>query len=672
MECETRLWKDSVDELREFMRIFFVATIAIFGKRVMEWQNTGVNLGWSYWINCSSVIVMITALLTTYIAMKRKVIQIDDFEYNPDADQICLLSNDATNRGKLLLDAVIYNQTDIMLTLLRSGADPNMKVNDTTPLEEAATKGYGEATKYLLEAGAEVSREILAQSIGEARQDYTTVDLIKEQIYHAFSDVIENGQLILRDDLFLNATDLSEEKLSFIRDIMVECGESYPEYGETLPGSWMSLHEAMRTLKGKGQKIAMLGQIHELNKQLKRPMASDELNVCLLFFHEIGYILYFAENALRGTIILDPKVMIDAMKCIITCQDFVSIFWGSSEWKMMVQEGKVLRSYIEKVWKNVRKKEPFHKYRQHLLMTMEKLDLICTPKVYDDSAREEQESFYYIPCMVQKTVEMEDIMQSENAVSFTYNFEEVLPPAVYHRLVASCLSLWQVYENHIYHDLIILRSGNFHLLQLKRDIKTVVVTLQHLRGLSDIDINFCRVIKRFISETIDYNLGTYITIKGMNLYKVEFNQSARSYMLFTNEMETKNGNEETCPPSCRGPLVDGMENEVSEMCLMRIACSLNMEQLHPLAANLLGSVAFLTEAEEDFPEFRQKDLAFFILHKWKNILVERRSKPTMRILSDHFADADLSPHILCKVCECCTGRLSIQKDNCILDKNINL
>lgn len=122
---------------------------------------------------------------------------------------------------------------------------------------------------------------------------------------------------------------MSEEKLTQIRDIMIEFGELYPEYGETIPASWMSLHEAICRLKREGQKIATLEEIHHLNKQLNHPMAADELKLSLLFFHEIGYILYFADITLQSFIILDPKVVIDAMKCIITCPHFMSKIWGS-------------------------------------------------------------------------------------------------------------------------------------------------------------------------------------------------------------------------------------------------------------------------------------------------------------------------------------------------------
>ena len=350
--------------------------------------------------------------------------------------------------------------------------------------------------------------------------------IIKNTIIQNFKTLVDSSQLVVRDDLFLNALDLSGESLGTLRKVIVELGETYPEYGEKIPKHWMKLQEEIIGLKDNGERIISLDRLKQINRALETALSEGELELFLSFMHNVGYLLHFKDAGLENMVILDPKLVIDAMKCFITCRKFTFDIWGRWRWNKMVSTGRIEKAHIIEMW-GKRSNELFVDNEEFLLGVMEKLDLITCPKVYD-KGQDVLESFYLVPSMIKETAQNRQKIQTNNVEVF-FKFHEILPPAVFNRLVCSCLSLWPVHAGGLYDGYVELESGLNHLLVIRRDFKKITVSFNHKTSADDIDINLCRCVKQYICQAIKRIVSLYDTTssEGEELYTLEYNENAR-------------------------------------------------------------------------------------------------------------------------------------------------
>ena len=358
-------------------------------------------------------------------------------------------------------------------------------------------------------------------------QGTADIKTIKSTILEKFKTLIDSSQLIMRDDLFLNARDLSPEARDTLRKVIVEYGETYPDYGKNMPKHWMELLETLFQMKTNGQRIISLECLIDVNAGLKNPLRKEELELFLTFMHNAGYLLHFKDAGLQNMVILDPKLIIDAMKCFITCRKFSFDIWGGRRWNKMVSTGKIEKSHIINMWVK-RNKELYFENKEFLLGVMEKLDLITCPKIYD-KGQDVIASFYLVPSMIKETAQNRQRIRT-NDVEVFFKFHDILPPAVFNRLVCSCLSLWPVHKGRLYDGYVELESGLNHLLIIRRDFKTIEVSFIHKTSPDDIDVNLCRSIKQYIRQAILRIVSLYdnaFSDGEGELYTLDYNDNAR-------------------------------------------------------------------------------------------------------------------------------------------------
>ena len=359
-------------------------------------------------------------------------------------------------------------------------------------------------------------------------QSDSDIERIKDSIVEKFKELLDSSQLIFRDDLFLNTRDLSPKARATLQKLIIELGETYPDYGEKMPKHWMDLQEKLFQLKQRGQRIISLSCLRDCNSELDNPLSDGELKVFLSFMHNAGYLLYFKGAGLEEMVVLDPKLIIDAMKCFITCRRFAVDVWGRKEWENMVTSGKMNESHIIEVWRK-RNKSLFYDNREFLFRVMEKLDLITRPTIYD-KGNHIIAGFYYVPSMV-KAVAQEESQLINSAVGVSFRFIDVLQPAVVNKLICSCLSLWPVHNNKLFDGYVELESGLNHLLVIRRQFKEITLSFIHKTSPDDIDMNLCRSIKQYIRKSITRIVALYDNASSDDreeLFNLEYNEFARS------------------------------------------------------------------------------------------------------------------------------------------------
>ena len=144
---------------------------------------------------------------------------------------------------------------------------------------------------------------------------------------------------------------------------------------------------------------------------------------------------------------------------------------------------------------------------------MRELDLLCLPKVYDKDGYEIEQTAYFVPCMVKDShpsnLSTLTRISSGEALHMRFEFADILPPAIYNRLVCTSLSLWQVHEGQLYDGYTALQSGSRHLFVIQRESQAITVSFLHNKGPSNVDMNLCRAVRLYFHQTIQRILSTY-------------------------------------------------------------------------------------------------------------------------------------------------------------------
>ena len=329
--------------------------------------------------------------------------------------------------------------------------------------------------------------------------------------------------MIVEDDFFVKAKELDATALTKIRSAILKYGMAYPNFGEVVPKTWRDLHIKLDELRATGTKIVPYKDIQCINKNLASPLEEEELRVFITFLHDMGYCLHFDGGKLGNYVIIEPKWIIDAMKVFVTCDRFGLRFWKRFEWWQMRSSGQVKENYILQQWRS-RDKEAFHEFKEYLLLVLEKLDILCRAKLYGRSGEDVNADFFTVPCMVNSAIPDSELLR-QPTVGMVYTFSSVVPVAIYNRLVCACLSLWPVYDGHIYSGLVILKSGQYHCIVLQMKEGKLLVSFRHMESLQKVDIYLCRTVRQFVNTALTDIIKTYASGR-RSLFEINYNQEA--------------------------------------------------------------------------------------------------------------------------------------------------
>ncbi|XP_060604987.1 uncharacterized protein LOC132757658 [Ruditapes philippinarum] len=190
-------------------------------------------------------------------------------------------------------------------------------------------------------------------------------------------------------------------------------------------------------------------RLHDLNSTLPVPIErEEELELFLRFHHESGNILYYSDDKLSDTIVLDPQWLIDAFKSLITAKMFCcrkpNIF---KKWIQFDQSAILTRELVDAIWKQD-ESSTFKEYDELLLEYLEKLGFISKPRQQSDEIGEI--NYYFAPCVL-KTSPPEDLLvcsdcknrRSTSVLCFTTT-SGFLPTAVFNKLLAACIDKWPI------------------------------------------------------------------------------------------------------------------------------------------------------------------------------------------------------------------------------------
>lgn len=192
----------------------------------------------------------------------------------------------------------------------------------------------------------------------------------------------------------------------------------------------------------KPRKIISKGFFSNVNEQLTN---NDSLiTEMLLFLHRIGTLLYFNENSLNETIILDIPWFFEAFKLII------AHFMNKSDTEQLQNTGNLDDKDLKLIWENSENKE-YILHMPEILQCMEHLGLLAICNT--ESSNEGQGQWYYIPSMNKRKYENNDGTVTKSSIlCFEFDEKGQTPSFLFNRLVIKCMKIpeWSIFEHRLY------------------------------------------------------------------------------------------------------------------------------------------------------------------------------------------------------------------------------
>ncbi|OWF42432.1 serine/threonine-protein kinase pats1 [Mizuhopecten yessoensis] len=311
-----------------------------------------------------------------------------------------------------------------------------------------------------------------------------------------------------------------ELEIGNLRQKIVDLASKQAYWGEKIPAKWITLEKALMEKKIEGVNIMSYDNVVELDKSTGVPIDDQEkIDLFLRFQHAKGNMIYFNEDCLRNYIVLNPQWLIDAFKCIITAQQFCTKNPALvKHWKALDKTGKLYLGMVDEIF---RREEKFCRHKKHILGLMERLHIISHHVVdKDDDKSNTSEEFYFVPSLLKDKVtecEIENYVKGTNGTPYLcYVFENnFLPTAVFHRLIAACLSEYTVAKQESKFlifcgcGIFDLNGGLTRLVVAFYDSVIQIGLFRLSEGGFAPETSTCLSVRQFVTETLERVLGRY-------------------------------------------------------------------------------------------------------------------------------------------------------------------
>lgn len=199
--------------------------------------------------------------------------------------------------------------------------------------------------------------------------------------------------------------------------------------------------------KEKEQKIISRKSLLMWNASLKNDLHMNDVEISkmLLFFHRVGMLLYFDEDNLKETIILDIQWFSNAFKCIIAYHvdqkdsDVDRVYFRNT--------GELDDNKLEELWKR-KENEGYIKHKEKILPYMEQLGLLAICNTESPDTKEIR-TWYYIPSMNNRPYGINDDEFSKSSIlCFQLVDKGQLPVFVFYRAIVKCMKIpeWSIFK----------------------------------------------------------------------------------------------------------------------------------------------------------------------------------------------------------------------------------
>lgn len=244
----------------------------------------------------------------------------------------------------------------------------------------------------------------------------------------------------LRKIYFVSNTEDNEDVFEEIRQCISSQAMNMRDWGKHCPLKWLLFQQVLGKLKDTNVNISKTKTLLEIAKHENICINQDEdVKQCLQYCHDIGTVVYFNEENLKDYVILDPKWLVNAFRCLVS-DKIGDVILASDDWQTLRETGELTDLLISGLFR----KEPKLKFlenKTHLIEVMKRFDIIVNLK---------NSVALYMPCMM-KSCSFEEFRnnfidgnQNIFRTSWLCVEFEFLPPAFFNHTLAWYIKQYSV------------------------------------------------------------------------------------------------------------------------------------------------------------------------------------------------------------------------------------
>ncbi|CAG2210854.1 unnamed protein product [Mytilus edulis] len=508
------------------------------------------------------------------------------------------------------------------------------------------------------------------------------------EIYKMFHKTPLMQQLVIDDEIFVNAKDKYDPEMAKIKAAIISESERQPTWGEPLPKCFIPLELEFASLIKRNIPLITMEHLQKINSlQPIRSLTESELKVFLKFQHAIGKVLYFDEHRLDRHVILSPTHLIDAFKSIVTDKSFCQ---GDKEreelWDVMGKKGVVSKQVIQQIWKK-KKYRTFYNDKDYLLNVMTHLDILVEPKRYDLDHNRIPADFYYIASMVRAKddsgyLKSAGIANRSIAIAFQSS-SLMIPPALSFRFISYCLYVWAVKTyGESKNDMLFHKSGVFTLdpsldISITCEDDMIIARLVHARTHTLISRDMAYSIIACLTSALEKISQLYIRTSSVSSHisdaafvtRICCNSPDNPCIIDVRQLENisniwicpshgiehniniitswfKRKGDDKCEPDCPVTTEEFLKEIPSDLHLSRLSLLYNRDEIRQLATHLgLTYAEWENVCDQESQSDEPEKLKFEILRKCRN-----KFSLTFKSIKDATVYAKIqNPHTICKV-----------------------
>ncbi|CAC5371715.1 unnamed protein product [Mytilus coruscus] len=244
----------------------------------------------------------------------------------------------------------------------------------------------------------------------------------------------------LRNIYFVSNTEDDDNVFEEIRNDISRHAMDMKDWGIDCPLKWLLFQQVLGKLSESGVPISTTMELSKIAKHDDIGITNNyEFKQCLQYCHDNGTVIYFEEESLQDHVILDPKWLVDAFRCLVT-DKIANIIKVSDDWQNLTETGELTDKLISDLFK----KEPnlkFFENKTHLIEVMKRFDIIVDLK---------NSNALYMPCMM-KSCSFEKFRtqifvgsQARHRTSWFCLDFEFLPPAFFNHILVWYIKRYSV------------------------------------------------------------------------------------------------------------------------------------------------------------------------------------------------------------------------------------
>lgn len=207
-----------------------------------------------------------------------------------------------------------------------------------------------------------------------------------------------------------------------------------------------AIFERYLLIKKKENKIMKRGQLLAFNETVLKEnrIHDDEITELLKFLNKAGSILFFEEERLKDTIILDFQWFLDAFKSIINYH--IELTRPSDETRVHFEStGELEDNELTKIWTKCPNGEEYVNNKEDIVPYMEKLGLLAI--CHSERPNSKVTPWYFVPSMRKGKFDEKNVKMYTGSTILCFQFKKKqLPKHVFYGVVFQCIKIqdWSI------------------------------------------------------------------------------------------------------------------------------------------------------------------------------------------------------------------------------------